>query len=182
MKRVVLIFGLISGVISAGLMLAFIPFIDKIGFDKGFVLGYSAIVLSMLLVFFGVRSYRENVGNGHISFLRAFSVGLLITLISCALYSVTWQIAYHAFLPDFFDKYTNYVVSKMKESGSSPQEVSAKLAEMKSLQALNNNPLVGFLLVFLEPLPVGLLVTLVSALILRRKNKAMSAEQLATSI
>src|ERR1044072_6469583 len=103
MKRVVLTFGLISGVVSAGLMLAFIPFIDKIGFDKGFVLGYSAIVLSMLLVFFGVRTYRENVGNGQISFLRAFSVGLLITLISFPCYSVISQIAYHAFLPDFFD-------------------------------------------------------------------------------
>ena len=73
MKRVVLTFGIISGIVSAGLMLSFIPFIDKIGFDKGFILGYSAIVLSFLLVFFGIRSYRENVGGGQISFGKAYS-------------------------------------------------------------------------------------------------------------
>ena len=117
MKRVVLTFGLISGAVSAGLMLAFIPFIDKIGFDKGFILGYSAIVLSFLLVFFGIRSYRENVGGGQISFGKAFSIGILITLISCAFYAVTWQISFYLFFPDFFEKYSSYAVTKMHSRG-----------------------------------------------------------------
>ena len=182
MKRVVLTFGLISGAVSAGLMLAFIPFIDKIGFDKGFILGYSAIVLSFLLVFFGIRSYRENVGGGQISFGKAFSIGILITLISCAFYAVTWQISFYLFFPDFFEKYSSYAVTKMQNSGASPQEVAKTLEEFKRMSAVYKNPILGALIVGVsEPFPVGLLVTLISSLVLRKKAKPVSAEQLATS-
>jgi hypothetical protein len=182
MKRIVIIFGLISGFISTALMLSFIPFIDKIGFDNGLILGYSAIVLSFLLVFFGIRSYRENVGQGQISFWRAFSVGLLITVISCAFYAITWQISYYLFMPDFFDKYANYAVTKMQNEGKSAQEIAAMQEQLKSMTALYKNPILGVIIVFfVEPFPVGLLVTLISSLILRKKNKAVPAEQLATS-
>jgi Protein of unknown function (DUF4199) len=76
MNKTVLTFGLISGAISAAMMLITIPFVDKIGFDKGEILGYTTIVLSALLVFFGVRSYRENVAGGRLTFGRGFAVGI----------------------------------------------------------------------------------------------------------
>jgi hypothetical protein len=112
MKKIVLTFGLISGAISATLMLATVPFHDQIGFDRGMFVGYTSMVLSFLLVFFGIRSYRENVGNGEISFLRAFSVGILITLITCVCYVATWEIVASRLMPDFIDKYSNYAVAK----------------------------------------------------------------------
>jgi len=59
MKKIVLTFGVISGLISAGLMLANVSFVYRIGFDKGLYIGYTIIVLSFLMVFFGIRSYRE---------------------------------------------------------------------------------------------------------------------------
>ena len=68
MKKIVLTFGVISGLISAGLMLANVSFVYRIGFDKGLYIGYTIIVLSFLMVFFGIRSYRETVGGGQISF------------------------------------------------------------------------------------------------------------------
>jgi hypothetical protein len=86
MKKTVLTFGLISGGVSAAMMLVSIPFVDKIGWEKGEILGYTTIVLSALLVFFGVRSYRENAGGGRLTFGRGFAVGILITLISSACY------------------------------------------------------------------------------------------------
>ena len=101
MKKTVLTFGLISGVVSSLLMLLTVPFIDRIGFDRGVFVGYTAIVLSFLLVFFGIRSYRENVGGGEITFGRAFTVGILITLISCAFYVLTWEVVYFKIMPDF---------------------------------------------------------------------------------
>ena len=64
MKRTILIFGLISGVISSLMMIATVPFMNRNGFDHGYVLGYTTIVLSLMLTFFGVRSYRDNVGKG----------------------------------------------------------------------------------------------------------------------
>ena len=63
MKKAVLAFGLISGAISAAMMLVTIPLVDKVGWEKGEILGYTTIVLSAPMVFFGVRSYRENVGG-----------------------------------------------------------------------------------------------------------------------
>src|SRR5689334_9333143 len=83
MKKTVLTFGLISGAVSSLMMVATVPFADRIGFDKGAVVGYTSIVLSFLLVFFGIRSYRDNAGNGQITFTKAFAVGITITVISC---------------------------------------------------------------------------------------------------
>ena len=107
MKRTVLVYGLISGAISSALMMSFIPFIDKIGFDKGLYFGYTAMLLAFLLVFFGIRSYRDNVREGYITFWQALGVGLLITFISCVCYVITWEIVYFNFMPDFVDKYMN---------------------------------------------------------------------------
>jgi hypothetical protein len=68
MKKIVLKFGLISGAIMAALMFVTMPFADKIGLDKGMIVGFTSMILAFLLIFFGVRSYRENVSNGEISF------------------------------------------------------------------------------------------------------------------
>src|SRR5258706_15835848 len=101
MKKPVLTFGLISGAMMAVMMLATVPFMHKIGFDKGAIVGYTSMVLSFLMVFFGIRSYRENVGDGTISFGKAFSIGILITLISCACSVIAWEIVYFFIMTDF---------------------------------------------------------------------------------
>ena len=106
MKKTILTFGLISGVISSVLMCATIPFLRDLNHgDKGLLIGYTAIVLSFLLVFFGIRSYRDNLAGGAITFGRAFTIGIGITLISCVFYVVTWEIMYFNFLPHFMDNY-----------------------------------------------------------------------------
>src|SRR5262245_41570038 len=109
MKKTVLKYGLISGAIMGVLMFATVPFVYKIGFDYGTLLGYTSMLLAFILIFVGIRSYRDTVLNGHISFKRGLAVGLLITLISTLCYVITWEIVYYNFLPDFCDKYTSYV-------------------------------------------------------------------------
>ena len=174
MKKTVLTFGLISGCVASLMMILTMPFIDRIGFDKGWIVGYTGIVLSFLMVFFGIRSYRENAGNGEISFGRAFLVGILITLISCVFYVVTWEIIYFAFLPDFFDKYIAYAAQQMKASGATPEMINQKVLAMKAINY--NNPLVNAALTFTEPFPIGLLVTLISSLVLRKVKRAKNNE------
>ena len=98
MRRTVLTFGLISGATSAVMMLATIPFIEKIGFEKGEIIGYTTIVVSALLVFFGIRSYRENVSGGRLTFGRGFAVGILIVLVSNLCYVAAWEVAYFKFM------------------------------------------------------------------------------------
>ena len=172
MKRTVLIFGLISGALMAAFMFATMPFIDKIGLDKGYFVGYTSIVLAFMLVFFGIRSYRENVGGGAISFGRAFAVGILIAVISSICYVIAWEVLYRNFMPDFMDKYTAYVIEKARAAGESAPAIQAKQQEMQQFKQLyNNNPLVNFAMTFIEPFPVGLIITLISAAILRKKRR-----------
>ena len=111
MKRTIIVFGLISGAVSSAMMLATVPFYDRIGFGtSGLVVGYTGMVLSFLLVFFGVRSYRDNVGGGQITFGKAFMIGLAITLISCVCYVITWEALYFTVLHDFPEKYAAYMI------------------------------------------------------------------------
>lgn len=176
MKKTVLTFGLISGAISSLMMVATVPFADRIGFDKGVIVGYTAMVLSFLLVFFGIRSYRDNVGNGQITFTKALTVGISITVISCICYVVTWEILYFNFLPGFMDKYSAYMVEKLKASGASAAVVEVKLQELKKYKELYNNPLFNAAMTFIEPLPIGLAITLISAAILRKKAQSQPAQ------
>jgi hypothetical protein len=172
MKKTILTFGLISGAISSLVMVAIVPFADRIGFERGPVIGYTSMVLSFLLVFFGIRSYRDNVGNGQITFLKAFAVGISITLISCVCYVVTWEIIYYNFLPDFWDKYGAHLVEKLRASGASDAAVQARLQEVAKYKELYKNPFFNAALTFIEPFPIGLVITLISALALRRKPQS----------
>lgn len=171
MKKTVLTFGLIAGAVLSAMMLVTLPFADQIGFDKGAVIGYTTMVLAFLMVFFGVKSYRDNVAGGTVGFGRAFVVGLLIALIASACYVATWQVVYYKFAPDFLDKYAAYAVDKAKKSGASEEQIAAQKKEMAEFKEQYKNPLVNIAFTFLEPLPVGLLFTLVSAGVLSRKRR-----------
>ena len=177
MKKTVLTFGLIGGAIMAAMMFATLPFMDKIGFDKGEIVGYTTMILAFMLVFFGIRSYRENVSGGQITFGRAFAVGILITVVACVCYVVAWEIIYFKFMPDFADKYASYMVEKARASGASQQVIDAKLQQMKSFKAMYDNPFINAAITFIEPFPVGLVVTLISAAILRKKTIAAARDE-----
>jgi hypothetical protein len=169
MKKTILTFGLISGAISSLLMMVTLPFAHRIGFNKALLLGYTTIVLSFLLVFFGVRSYRDNVAGGQITFSKAFAVGICITLISCICYVGTWEVLYFNFMPDFLNEYNAQVIDKLKASGANPAAVQAKIEELKQVAARYQNPLINAAMTFIEPFPIGLVITLVSAAVLRKK-------------
>lgn len=169
MKKTVLTFGILSGVVSALLMFTTVFFVDDIGFDKGVFVGYTGIVVSLLFVYFGVRSYRDNHLGGKISFGRAFGVGLLITLISCVFYVIAWEIEYATMFSDFMDRYAAFAMDKARAEGATEAALAAKTAEIADMRRMMDNPIQRPLLVFLEPFPVGLLVTLISAAVLRKK-------------
>ena len=172
MKKTVLTFGVISGVVIAVLMGINTIFADRIGFDRAIIVGYTTMLIAFLLVFFGIKSYRDNIGGGEITFGRAFTVGILITLITCAFYVVSWEILYYTFLHDFPEKYGNYLIEKARASGATPEQIAQQLEEVKQMKALLDNPLLAPAVIFIsEPLPVGLVMTLISALILRRKRR-----------
>ena len=175
MKKTVLTYGLISGVIAAVLMLAHVPFMHSLEGSKGLIVGYTGIVLSALLIFFGVRSYRENVSGGRLTFARGFAVGILITLLSNAMYVATWEVTYYKFMPDFADKYAAYSIEKAKSSGASQEKIDKKIQEAQQFQQMYKNPAMNVAMTFMEVFPIGLGVTLLSAAILRKKRATAPA-------
>ncbi len=133
-------------------------------------------MLSFLLVFFGIRSYRDNVGDGQITFAKGFTVGICITLITSLCYVVTWEALYFTVMRDFMDKYAAHAVEKAKAAGASPEAIQSQLQQMKKYKELYENPLFNAAITFLEPFPVGLVITLISAAVLRRKPQSDLAQ------
>jgi hypothetical protein len=170
MKKIVLTFGLISGAIAALMMFATVPFMGRLSYESLTALGYTTFVVAFLMVFFGIRSYRENVGGGTITFARGFRVGILITLISCVIYVISWEFIYQNFLPDFLEKYTNFMVEKERAAGATQEQLNQMMQENQKFIEMYKNPLIRFAFSMMEAFPVGLALTLISALILRRKS------------
>ncbi|HEX4604911.1 MAG TPA: DUF4199 domain-containing protein, partial [Candidatus Angelobacter sp.] len=119
--------------------------------------------------------YRENVGKGQITFGRAFAVGICITLISCACYVAAWEVIYFNFLPHFMDEYNTHRIEKIKASGASAAAVEKQLEEQKKFAERYNNVFYNSAMTFIEPFPVALVITLLSAAILRRTPKRQMA-------
>ncbi len=173
MKNVILKYGLLSGAVSVLLMSIMTLWLKQSGkIDGGEVFGYAGMILSMLFVYIGVRAFRDQHRNGVITFGEAFKVAGIIALVSCACYVVGWLFIYEFVMPDFLDFYTTCSLDKMKAAGSPEAEIQKATAEMMHYKELYKNPLYRIGLTFMEPLPVALLVSLVSAAILRRKAVA----------
>jgi hypothetical protein len=171
MKKTVWTFGLIAGAILSAMMLLALPFQDAIGFDRAAVVGYTTMVLAFLLVYFGVRSYRDTVAGGSVGFGRAFAVGALIVAVASACYTATWEVIYIGMDSDFTERYQAHVVEKAREDGETQAEIDARVAEMERFAALYRNPAFNAAITFLEPLPVGLLIALVSAGVLGKRRR-----------
>ena len=179
MKKTVWTFGLISGALVSAMMAVTIPFQDEVGFDHSLIVGYAIMVLSFLLIYFGVRSYRDNVGRGTIGFGRALAVGALIGLIASACYVVTWQVMYFKFMPDFMTKYGAHELEKARAAGASEATLAQKKVELDKFEKMYQNPAINAAYTILEPLPVALLVALVSAGVLSRKKRTHDPTALA---
>ena len=171
MGKHVLRYGLIAGVILSAMMLLTLGLSDQVGFEYGALIGYTTMVLAFLMVYFGIRSYRDQVAGGQLGFGRALLVGLLITGISSACYVATWQVVYHQFAPDFLDKYTAHEIANAEKRGASEAEINQLRKDFAEFAEMYQNPLYNVAITFMEPLPVGVLVSLLSAFALSRRRR-----------
>ena len=174
MKKTVLVFGLISGtIISTFMAITMALGAKENNFDNGMIWGYTAMLVSFSFIFVGVKNYRDNYQKGLISFGQAFKTGLLIALIASTMYVVVWMIEYNFYLPDFMDKYSAHLIQQAKESGTSAAELNSQLSQIQQSKELYKNPLFFILITYMEIFPVGLVVSLISAAILKRKPNAV---------
>lgn len=176
MKKIVLTFGLIAGVILATMMLLSMIFQDEIGLGHSYLLGYATMVAAFLLIYFGIRSYRDNVAGGTVGFGRAFTVGILIGAVASACYVAAWEVYFFKYAPDFLTKYNAHELEVARAKGESEEALAKRKAEMDSFEKMYANPAINSAMTFLEPLPVALIVSLVSAGVLSRRRKSWTRQ------
>ncbi|HNP49666.1 MAG TPA: DUF4199 domain-containing protein, partial [Bacteroidia bacterium] len=174
MKKNILIYGIIAGIIVSSMMLFSVNNMShcegSIDYDTSMLIGYASMLIAFSLVFVGIRNYRNKFNDGVISFGKAFKIGSMIVLIASTIYVFAWLIDYFFFIPDFLEKYSAHTIEQLKASGAAAQEIEAKTKEMADFAIMYKNPFFNALMTYLEILPVGLLVTLISSLILKRKT------------
>jgi hypothetical protein len=175
MRKVTLTYGLLAGAIISAFMLFGMILLEKgaTTFDNSELIGYGSMVIALSMIFFGIKSYRDNYQNGAIKFGKALQVGLLITLVASLLYAVAGE-AFYQIDPEgqtaLTSKYGDYQVAKMKESGASPAAIEQKANEMAEMMEMYKTPLLRFVMTLAIILPVGIIVTLISAAVLKRKE------------
>jgi hypothetical protein len=175
MKKTVLTYGIISGIIVTTLMLLGIWVMkDKQDLSYGMLIGYATMVLALSLIFFAVKSYRDNELGGMISIGKGFMTGLYITLIAGCIYATGWEFYYRQSGEQYMQKYTELYVKEMKESGSTEAQITAELKSMESMMESYKNPVIRFGFTLMEILPVGIIISLITALILRKRNPSTS--------
>lgn len=170
MKKNIIIYGLIAGIVVSVPMLFVTTTTED--FESGMLIGYASMLIAFSLVFVGIRNFRDHYNNGIISFGKAFKIGSIIVLIASTIYVVTWLINYFYFIPDFAEKYAEHMITTLKESGASSVEIESKTKEMAEFSKMYKNPFINAMITYTEILPVGLIVTLISAFILKRKTLA----------
>jgi hypothetical protein len=173
MRKIVLTFGLIAGAILSAMLLLTAPFADAIGLGMGQVIGFTTMVLAFLLIFVGVKTYRDTVAGGTIRFGRAFLVGGLIGVVATLCYVATWEVIYFNKLAgDYAMKYEEMTLKKERDKGATEAQLAATKAKIQEQMVMYNKPLFNAAVTFLEPLPVALILSLISAGVLSRRPKS----------
>ena len=161
----ILIFGSVIGaILTANAIVMVNMMYSDTDFKGNDIVGYAAMVIMFSLIYFGVRNYRNNHLDGKISFLQAFKTGVLICLVASTVYVVFGLLYYYLFVPDFIDVYSEHVIRN-----SAPDEVEAITAQMANFKEMYKNPLFAILITYFEVLPVGMIVALFSAFIVKKK-------------
>jgi ABC-type sugar transport system permease subunit len=172
MKKNVFVFGLVAGlIITCFMVYSSVNCYYNANFKSNEILGYAGMLVAFSFIFVGIKNYRDKFNGGVISFGKAFKTGFLITLVASTLYVLVWLIEYYVFIPDWIDKYCTHMINEAKTSGVTQLQLDKTNAQMNSIKELYRNPLFVILLTYVEVLPIGLVVSLISALILKRKAR-----------
>ena len=132
--------------------------------EVNMLIGFTVMLLAFIFVVVGIKQQRD-ANNGFISLGNAFLTGFWITLITSTIYVVVWLIILYNFFPNFAEHYTDMAIAK-----ASPDEVAKVTEEMNSFKEMYKNPVMVILFTYVEILPLGIVFSFISALILKKKQ------------
>jgi hypothetical protein len=168
MKSTVVKFGLYGLLTSAVIFLAALTFGKGLSMGTQEVLGYLSIIISLSFVFFGIKHFRDKENNGKVSFKKAFSIGLLISVFVGIGIGVV-DFIYTAYInPDFVQEYLDAMVKTM-EAELPPEEAAIEKAALEEQMANFGSSWFMALLMFSTVFIIGMIVSLLSSLLLQRK-------------
>lgn len=173
MKKIVIIYGLIAGlIVTAAMVVSTNAYCinSNANMTQGMIYGFTAMIVAFSMTFIGIRNFRNKYNNGVISFGKAFQIGIFIVLIASTMYVLAWEIDYHFFFPDFGDKYAVKMIEAAKAKGVTAAELAKTTTEMNAFKVEYKNPLYRIFMTYVEILPLGIVITLISALILKKKK------------
>lgn len=169
MKSTVIKYGVRSAIAISILFLLALTLGKNLDYGLQEVIGYASMVLSLLFVFFGIKHFRDNENDGVVSFGKALIIGILITLFAALAFGIIDLIYIKYINPEFTAEYYARSIEQFKSSLTGA-ELEAKLVEMESQKKLFMNPFFSFLLMSFTVFLVGLIISLISSLILQRKQ------------
>jgi hypothetical protein len=175
MKKAIFRSGVFSGLLMSAFMAGTMPIVDKIGYSNAELLGYLGMIIGFMPIFFGVRKFRDKENNGAIAFGRAASMAMLAALVAGLFYVATWLIIYYS-QPDMMTNMAAHAMAQLKAAGRSQQEIDAAMKQMQNMMDMYKNPFVNAAITFTEPLPVALIFSLITALIIK-KQPALPLQQ-----
>jgi len=174
MKHTVLRYGLLGASVILGIsMFQFFVFRDKLDYSIQEVIGYLTIFLSMIFVFLGIRHYRDHHAGGTLSFGKGLKVGLLIVLIPSLAFGLFDIIYTRVINPAWREEYMDHSLRQLQQTVPADQLAAREEAFRKSME-LFSNPIAEFFLMFLTVFIIGLIVSIIAALALRRKEERVA--------
>ncbi len=165
MNNIVLKNGIFGSLIVSVLLLS-VTFYMKANPEKevSMFFGFAGMLLAFIFVVLGIKQQRD-ANNGFISLGKAFLTGFWITLIISTIYVLVWLVILYNFFPNFAEHYTDMAIAK-----ASPDEVAKVTEDMNSFKEMYKSPIMVILLTYMEILPLGIVFSLISALILKKKQ------------
>lgn len=171
MKKNVWTFGLIAGAISSIGFLFTAGSHDDISLERGMLYGFASMILGFSLTFVAVKNYRDKYNGGTITFGKALMMGIYIALIASSVYVAAWLIDYYFFIGDsFWDYYAQAARTGLESEGATEQAIAEQMAEIDGWKEMYKNPVVAGLITYTEILPVGIIIALITAAILKRNT------------
>ncbi|MEL6363732.1 MAG: DUF4199 domain-containing protein [Pseudomonadota bacterium] len=170
MHRLALAYGLPAGAVPILLIIASTTFGEGGEFAGGHAFGYLVMLAALSLVFIGIKTHRDGALGGVISFRTGFLVGIAISAVAGLAYTVLWELYLAVTDHAFIGEYAAGLIEAKREAGVPDAKIEEFAAEMATMEARYANPLFRVPVTFMEIFPVGLIVTLVSAFLLKNER------------
>jgi hypothetical protein len=172
MLNKILRYGVIAGVIVAVPMLGMTFLMDghHLPTSYGMLIGYSTMLIALSTVFVAIKRHRDESGGGVIGFWPAFALGLGISFVASVCYVLAWEATVAITHMDFANSYASVMIEQQKARGLSGAALDKFIAQMEQFKIDYANPLFRLPMTFVEIFPVGVLVSLISAGLLRNRR------------